>query len=530
MKEQLLQFIWRYQYFYRPQLHTEAGEPLQILAPGELNTHQGPDFLNALIRIGNTFWAGNIELHIRTSDWKRHAHQKDKHYSNVILHVVWENDVAAGAEGTEPIGGGMETDNTGSIHDAGGGREADKTGSTHGAGDNMETDKTGSIHDEGGREPIGRKGIGDEGMNRAGDGVGRGSVAERKIPLLVLQDRIPKVLLSKYEEWMNNRSFVACERQLPQVGQSTWSAWKQQLLEERLYRKALFIRDCLEQNQQHWEETTWWLLARNFGFPVNTASFEAVARSLPLRLLARHTGRVEQLEALLLGQAGLLEGDFGEEYPLFLQNEFHYLRKKYRLPVIHPPVLFLRMRPGNFPAIRLAQLAGLLSLSTSWWATIKEADSPEALNGLLAVNASLYWNTHYGLERNVKATEWKVQPFTKPSRPKNLGAQMKESILINTWSPLLYAYGWLRGEPVLRQKALRWLAAVPAEKNALVAGWGRQGVYAKTAMDTQALLELKTRYCDPKKCLECAVGNFLLGEAGAGQDTGVTMPHTGERG
>ena len=443
MKEQLLQFIWRYQYFYRPQLHTESGEPLQILSPGEHNTHQGPDFLNASIRIGNTFWAGNIELHIRTSDWTKHAHQKDRNYHNVILHVVWENDVPAGAEGSEPAGG-------------------------------------------------------------------------RKIPLLVLQDRVPKLLLSKYEEWMSNRSFVACERQLPQVGEPTWTSWKRQLLEERLYRKARFIRDCLAQNRQHWEETGWWLLARNFGFPVNTAVFEAVARSLPLRLLARHKDRIEQLEALLLGQAGLLEGDLREEYPLLLQHEFRYLRQKYRLPVIHSPVLFLRMRPGNAPAIRLAQLAGLLSLSTSWWARVKETDSAIELRHSLAVSASPYWNTHYGLESRSRATGSDRQAFIIQPRPKNLGAQMKDSILINTWSPLLFAYGWLRGEPVLQQKALRWLAAVPAEKNALIAGWGRQGVYGKTAMDTQALLELKTRYCDPKKCLECAVGNFLLGEDGAG--------------
>ena len=447
MKEQLLQFIWRFQYFRRPQLHTEAGEPLQILSPGELNTHQGPDFLNASIRIGNTFWAGNIELHVRTSDWTKHSHQKDRHYRNVILHVVWENDVPAGAGGSEP-----------------------------------------AAADE---------------VNRANDGGGSEPAGERAIPLLVLQDRIPKLLLHQYSAWMNNRSFVACERQLPQVGEKVWFGWKRQLLEERLYRKALFIRDCLEQNHQHWEETTWWLLARNFGFPVNTASFEAVARSLPLPLLARHRGRVEQLEALLLGQAGLLEGDFREGYPLFLQNEFRYLRKKYRLPLIHPSVLFLRMRPGNFPAIRLAQLAGLLSMSASWWATIRETGSSGEMKKLLSVTASSYWNTHYG---------W-GKAGTSP-RPKNLGDQMKESILINTCSPLLFAYGWLRAEPVLRDKALEWLGAAAAEKNALVAGWGRQGVYSKTAMDTQALLELKSRYCNPKKCLECAVGNFLLGEAG----------------
>jgi hypothetical protein len=479
MKEQLLQFIWRFQYFNRPQLHTEAGEPLQILSPGEINTHQGPDFLNASVRIGDTFWVGNIELHIRTSDWKKHAHQKDKHYQNVILHVVWENDLP------------MEA----------------------GRGDMGSSDERG---------------------NR-----GSALAAERNIPLLVLQDRIPKLLLSKYEEWMNNRSFVACERQLPQVTEKTWSVWKRQLLEERLHRKLLFIQDCLEQNHQHWEETTWWLLARNFGFPVNTASFEAVARSLRLPLLARH--KAEQLEALLLGQAGLLEEDFREEYPLFLQKEFRYLRKKYRLPVIHPSVLFLRMRPGNFPAIRLAQLAGLLSQSTSWFACIKEADSPRELKKLLAVTASPYWDTHYGWgsRRNSKAGDGPDKGEKSDAhqeagegnagdkavegdgrceggKPRKLGEQMKESILINTFSPLLFAYGCLRGEPILRDKALRWLAAIPAEKNALVAGWGRQGVYSQHATDTQALLELKTRYCDPKKCLECAIGNFLLGSGGEG--------------
>jgi hypothetical protein len=451
MKEQLLQFIWRFQYFNHQQLHTETGETLQIISPGDINTHQGPDFLNAGIRIGDTSWIGNIELHIHTSDWRKHAHQDDKNYRNVILHVVWENDL--------PTVDDLPT-----------------------AADVAEL------------------------------------AAGRNIPLLVLQHRIPKLLLGKYEEWMNHRSFVACERQLPQAGEKTWSDWKRQLLEERLHRRALFIQGCLEQNNQHWEETVWWLLARNFGLPVNTASFEAIARSLPLRVLARHRNRVDQLEALLLGQAGLLEKDFREDYPLSLQKEFHYLRKKYRLPAIHPSVLFLRMRPGNFPAIRLAQLAGLLSLSTSWFARMKEADSPRELKKMMAVETSPYWDDHYVLgKRSLSGSKVGHPPFMAAednlrsrSGPRRLGEQMKESILINTCSPLLFAYGRLRKEKAFLDKALRWLTEIPAEKNALVAGWDRQGIYSKNAADTQALLELKAHYCDPKKCLECAVGNFLL--------------------
>jgi hypothetical protein len=448
MKEQLLQFIWRYQYFNHQELHTEAGEPIQIISPGTLNTNQGPDFLGAAIKIGETSWAGNIELHIRTSDWNKHAHDKDRNYRNVVLHVVWENDLPA----DDKLVNNLQEDGI------------------------LMTDP---------------------------DDIPLSAV--RNIPLLVLQHRIPKLLLSKYEEWMQYRSFVPCERQLPQVGENIWSAWKPQLLEERLYKRTLFIQSCLEQNNQHWEETVWWLLARNFGHKINTASFEAVARSLPLSLLARHVGRIDQLEALLLGQAGLLEADFSEGYPLALQQEFRYLQKKYRLSAIHPSVLFLRMRPGNFPGIRLAQLAGLLSLSTSWFARIKETDSPREFKKMMTVTASPYWNDHHA-----------------PSGPKRMGEQIKSSILINTCSPLLFAYGHLRKEGAYRDKALRWLTEIPAEKNALVTGWGRQGIYSRNAADTQALLELKTCYCDPKKCLECAVGSFLL--SGSGQDEAPVMP------
>jgi hypothetical protein len=179
--ERLLQFIWQYRYYNPHELCIETGESLQILSPGALNRHQGPDFLQASIRIGNTLWSENIELHLLTSGWERHAHEQDRNYNNVILHVVWEND--------------------------------------------------------------------------------RKMVAAREIPVLVLQHRVPKLLLGKYKEWMKSGSFVPCERQLPHAGAVLWSGWKQTLLKERLERKMVLIREHLLQNRQHWDQTAWWLMA-----------------------------------------------------------------------------------------------------------------------------------------------------------------------------------------------------------------------------------------------------------------------------
>jgi uncharacterized protein DUF2851 len=419
MHEQLLQFIWRSQYFNSQDLCVETGETLQIMSQGEQNTHQGPDFLDARLRIGAISWVGNIELHVLASDWTRHAHEEDPLYNNIILHVVWEND-------------------------------------------------------------------------RPGS---------QQIPVLVLQDRVPKLLLGKYEEWMKSSFFVACERQVQQPEKRLWSAWKRELLGQRLQRKAVYIETCLRQNGQHWEETTWWLLARNFGLSVNAGSFESIARSLPLHILARCRGQVERLEALLLGQAGLLHRDFRDEYPRALQREFRYLQNKYRLPPIHQPVLFLRMRPDNFPTIRLAQLAGLLSRVSSWFARIKEADSPMALKEIMDCTASGYWDHHYLPEER------------SAFRIKKLGEQMRSSLIINTCSPLLFAYGLLRGEKSFLDKAFRWLEQTRAEKNSQIAGWARLGVDSAHAADSQALLELRGQYCKARKCLTCAIGNILLGRA-----------------
>jgi hypothetical protein len=428
MKESLLQFIWQYQYFNSRDLRTTTGEAVQVLAPGQLNVHQGPDFLDARLQIGGTFWAGAVELHIVASDWGRHAHATDKNYRNVILHVVWENDVAE--QRTEMRNG------------------------------------------------------------------------ERDIPMLVLEHRVPKWLLDQYAAWMKDQGFVACQRQLGNVREELWQAWKQQLTEERLRRRAHAIGARLAANRQHWEETCWWLMARAFGGPVNGAAFEMLARTLPITLLARQGTEGDRLEALLLGQAGFLDGVFKDDHPRMLQQEFRHLRSKYQLATFPVPIHFLRMRPGSFPTIRLAQLARLLASCADWFSRAREATGPGELKTLMTIAAGPYWDDHYIPDR----------PSVR--RTKHLGEAMKDSLLINVFIPLLYGYGSLRDSPGYLDKAIRWLRALDGEKNAIIDQWTRVGVSCGHAGDSQALLELKKRYCEARHCLQCAVGKALLSKQG----------------
>ena len=347
MTEKLLQYIWQFQYFNRDHLTTLQGEALQVIHAGQLNTNQGPDFLAARIKIENTVLAGSVELHIKTSDWKKHNHTTDANYNNVVLHVVYQND-----------------------------------------------------------EP-----------------------QERDLPLLVLEERIPKMLLQKYEQLMNTATFIACTASVSAVKELTWVAWKERLIAERLTRKAATIFNLLEQSKQHWEEAFWWLLCRNFGGKVNGDAFEALAKSIPLNLLAKHKNSIHQLEALLFGQANLLN-DHKDEYANMLQREYVFLQKKYKLKSIHPQVHFLRMRPSNFPTIRLAQLAVLVQNSTHLFSKILEETAVSKIKMALSATANDYWHYRYRFD---EPTDYK---------PKKLGSDMAENILINTIIPYAFCL-WL---------------------------------------------------------------------------------------
>ncbi len=419
MNERLLQYIWQQQHFNTSSLTTTTGEVLEILHPGTWNQHQGPDFSQARIRMGQIQMAGTIELHLRHSDWYRHHHHTDKNYGNVILHVVWEDDLP-------------------------------------------------------GQIPV--------------------------WPVLELSGRVPGALLQTYQHWMQESGFIPCGKQLQQVPELTFISWKDRMLMERLSRKGSGLLQQRHVPDGQWEEIYWRLMARYFGGKVNAEAFEDMAQRTPLKVIERHQYSIHQLEALLFGQCGLLKNPFEDPYPEMLRKEYLVLQKKHHLKPAMIPVHFLRMRPGNFPSIRLAQLAALLHKETSLFNQLIHCREQTEYRELLAITANDYWHHHY---RFAELSSY---------LPKHTGQQFIDTLLINVACPALYSYGEESRQPALSDKALQWLSALPAESNQVINGFERIGQRPVSAADTQALLHLKSCYCDTRKCLECAVGIHLLKE------------------
>jgi hypothetical protein len=421
MTEKLLQFIWQFQYFNKSSLVTEQGDTLQIIKSGNLNTNQGPDFLNASIKLNNVTLVGNIEIHIKSFQWHQHNHSIDPNYKNIILHIVWENNE--------------------------------------------------QIIDDNNRE----------------------------IPTLVLQNLVPKVLIDRYIVLMEDAPTLPCSNFLPALTDLGWMAWKERLATERLLDKSEIVLKKFTINNNNWEETFWHLLAYNFGLKVNADFFKQIAETISVTTLAKHKNQIHQLEAFLLGQANLLNETFTNDYPKLLQKEYQFLKKKHSLKTIQGSCLFLRMRPANFPTIRLAQLAMLISNSSHLFSKIKEMKSIKEVQNLFNVTCNDYWHYHFTLTDETSAYE-----------PKRLGKQMIESITINTIIPVLFAYGHYCKEDDYKLKAIQWLQEIKAENNNITKQWELYKIENKNAFDSQALIQLTNQYCKSKNCLNCAIGNKVL--------------------
>jgi hypothetical protein len=417
MTEKLLQFIWQNQYFNSNDLVTTNDEPIELIKQGFINYHQGPDFLNASIKISGIQFFGNIELHTKSSNWKKHAHSSDSNYNNVILHVVW-------------------------IHD--------DTNIDH-------------------------------------------------VATIELQHLVPKVLLEKYHFLMNQKEKIPCNSFLPALSEIGWLAWKERLLAERLMLKSEEILMLFNKNNNNWEETFWQQLAYNFGLKVNADFFKSVATSLPINILAKNKNQLLLLEALLFGQANLLNEKLKSPYANTLYKEYEYLKKKYQLKKVEGSVYFLRMRPSNFPTIRIAQLAALIKTSSHLFSKIKSSNNISEVKKLFKISCSEYWNTHYTLHDE-------ESPFKK----KIIGEKMIDLIIINTIVPMVFSVGEYYQDELVKTKAIKWLQEIKAEDNSILQNWKLNEIEAKSAFDSQALLQLSKNYCNEKKCLQCAVGSNIL--------------------
>ncbi|MFK7950084.1 MAG: DUF2851 family protein [Saprospiraceae bacterium] len=422
IREDFLHYLWRMQQFNLEDLATTTNVPIQIINFGELNTDAGPDFLNAKIKIGETVWVGNVEMHVKASEWLKHKHQNDSAYNNVILHVVYDNDKTIQRKTGEPI-------------DA-----------------------------------------------------------------LELRKRIPAKIIGQYIRLMNNEAWIPCQYHFSKIPDITKSLWIDRLMIERLEGRVQILKKELEANDNNWEVTFYHRLARNFGSKINTEPFEVLAKTTPLLTLAKHKNNLFQLEALIFGQAGFLHESFEEEYPNALKKEYDFLQKKYSLfPLMATIWRFMRLRPANFPTIRLAQFAALIHQSTHLFSKVLEAETIEAVKQLFEdIEVSEYWLTHYKFDKISK------------KRTKNLGKSTIELFIINTIIPFLFHYGREKGLEDYEKRAFHFLEQLPAESNRIISKWKDLKYKPNNAYQTQALLELKRNYCDQKRCLDCAIGNKIL--------------------
>ncbi len=414
-----MQYVWQHRLYLSEDMVTNDGRRVRVIDPGLLNTNQGPDFFNAKVEIDGQLWVGNIEIHVRATDWRRHGHDKDLAYDNVVLHVVEKDDA-----------------------------------------------------------PVYR------------------SNGER-IPQVVLQ--VSPLFTDRLNSLLGARTEIPCSTSLKEVPRLTITEWVQALAFERLNSKVGRIQDLHELTRGNWEEVCYITLSRNLGFGVNSDAMERLARSTPLRLLGKHSDSLFQIEALLLGQAGMLDIAPTDAYSTQLAREYKFLANKFSLtPMQGMAWKTFRMRPPNFPTRRIALLAHYIHDGFNLMQSILEAQNEKALRQLFSVELDGYWANHYSLGKESSMSA------------RVLGDASIDIILINTVAPLYYAYGEISGNYTYQDRAISLLESLRPERNSVVQAFAVAGLKSEDALTTQALLQLKREYCEARKCIYCKIGHRLL--------------------
>lgn len=422
MKEDFLHYVWKFQKFDRCEFHTTNNEKFHIRNKGSHNLNSGPDFFNSQIELEGQVWAGNVEIHIKSSDWYAHGHETDPAYDNVILHVVWEHDAEIFR-------------NDGS-----------------------------------------------------------------KIPTFVVKEHIPKNTLEQYQKlFSKEKKWINCETDFETVEDFIIENWLERIYFERLQKKESQLLKELEDSQNHWESLLFRMLCKNFGLKVNGDSFFSIAKSVDFSVVKKCSKERQDLEALLMGQAGLLEGHNEDWYFKTLKVQYGYLKHKFGLRnenVIVPK--FFRLRPPNFPTLRLAQFAMLYFELDNLFSKVIAIQDIKDFYELFNICGSDYWDTHYNF--GVSSLE----------RKKRISKSFVDLLIINTIIPLKFCYAMQQGSDI-SEEILNLASRISSEENTIVKKFNSLRHISKNAYQSQALLQLKAEYCDNNKCLQCAIGNLIIG-------------------
>lgn len=421
MKENILHYIWQFGHFNTSNLKTTDNLSIEIFKFGNKNSHQGPDFSEAKIKIEAIEWAGNVEIHVLSSDWLKHGHTDD--YDNVILHVVYENDVQIFY-------------------------------------------KNGKI-----------------------------------IPTLELKKYINSNVIEKCNQLLNTNEDILCASQWHEVSNISKVFMYDRVLTQRLERKAVGIKEIFEKSNFDWEQTTYHVLLQNFGFKTNAFAFGRLAELLPFKIIKKHTDNRILIEAMLYGVAGFLEEPPQDLYQQELTSQFAFLKSKYQLNTIlsiHEWKYF-RLRPPNFPTVKIAQIAGILQNMDSIHSVFLSCNSMAEIKKNFEIKPLPYWQNHYN--------------FNKISKTKiaNIGNSSIENVIINSVCQIKSAYGLWKDEREYITEAIQLLESLPAENNYINRKWQDLQYKAQNAYDSQSQIELYTNFCLQKKCLECGIGNEILG-------------------
>lgn len=421
MKEEFLYYLWQYKQFAKTVLCTSDDLQISILKPGTRNKNSGPDFLNAQLKIDGQLWVGNVEMHVKSSDWYVHNHEEDPNFDAVILHVVWEHDVAVFMKNNQLL------------------------------------------------------------------------------PTFEIKNFVDEKLLYNYNSLMySKQSWIPCEYQLKNVDDFVIHNWLERLFFERLEHKSIFIKEILKQTNHDFEAVLFQLLAKNFGLKVNGDAFLHLAKSIDFAVVRKERFDIQKLTALFFGQAGFLEDALENEYHSKLKIEYKYLKHKYGLKSIAKNNFqFFRMRPQNFPTIRIAQLASLIFTHQNLFSKLMEVNKKVDFYKLFSFDIQEFWKTHYTFESESKKSA------------KKLTKSFIDLLLINTIIPLKFLYLQSRGADD-EEEIVQLVRQISSEKNSIIDQFSFLKINAKNALESQALLELKNNYCTQKRCLQCAIGNYLV--------------------